>query len=426
MKKNYLLLIILLSVVMLPFSACSNDDDHSDKKTISYEELPVSSQQFITDHFNGYAVETADKTDANYTVYLQKAVAKTSLLANGLGYKIEFDASGEWVEIEGRYDSALPDNVLALIPRAIVSYVNQNYAGRAITEIKKETYGYKIDLNGRLDVELSFDALGNFIGKDDDNDDDVVISLGELPQPAQTFLSTHFGTQAPNRIVKDDNEYEVKYANQFKVEFDLAGNWIKVDAEKNTMPQSIIALLPAKLTNYITTNYSSNTIRKVETKVSSYEIELRGDIDLVFDKSGEFWGADDNGNHNNDKDQRVEFGALPQSIQTYLNQYFIGTNGTSFLYAEKDSDDYEIKLADGTELEFYLDGNVKKIEVLPGRSIPQSAILPAIASYVQTNYQGKHIEEYEVKKNKGYKVELSGYPEIELLFNENGAFIGLD
>lgn len=427
MKKNYLAVIALFLVTSIfVFASCSSDDDNSSTDSgtiISYGELPNSSQQFITDHFNGYNVQEAVKNNISYNVLLQKTTTKTTL-SSGAGYKVEFDLLGNWIEIEGRYESALPDNVLALIPRSIVSYVTQNYNQRSINEIKKETYGYKIELAGKPDIELQFDELGTFIGHDDDNDD-VVIGLSQLPVISQTFLSSHFNGQVPSKITKDNDGYEVKLVTKFEIEFDVNGNFTKVDADDNTMPQTIVALLPAKLTNYLSTNYSNRRIKEIKVKVSFYEIELNGDVDLVFDKNGDVWSIDDDGK-DSDQYERVAFSALPQTIQTYLNLHFLSSKQTTFLYAEKDNDKYEVKLANGTDVDFFIDGNLKKVEVLPNNNVPQSVILPAIVSYIQSNYPNKKIEEFEVKKNKGYKVELSGYPETELLFNINGNFIGMD
>lgn len=404
---------IALFAIVFILNACSNDDNE-DATVIAYENLPADSKQFITDHFAGYEVTKTVQLTSRYAVSLNKAVTK-STATNG-SYEIEFDHQGVWLEIEGRNDAALPDNVLALIPRSILSYINQNYPTRAITEIKKETYGYHIDLTGKLDVELKFDYNGNFLTADSD-DDGAAIEFGKLPESAQTFLNTHFVGLTPTKIKKDNDGYGVEYADKTEVEFDLLGSWYKVEVEKGGVSQSVLALLPQKLLIYISSNYPSSLVESVKNKVSIYEIELNNDTDLVFDKEGNLW----NSNNNNDKDQgkRLEFSLLPQAVQSFLTEHFLST--TTFLYAEQGDDEYEVKLVNGTQVEFYLDGSLKSVEVLPGNSVPESVVKSEILSYVKANYSDRRIEEYE-QKAIGYKVEMSGYPELELIFDSNGNF----
>lgn len=412
MKKVYLLFTVLFTVGFLSvFYSCKDDDGGNN--IISYEALPTESKKFISDHFSDCdATKTFEQT-SGYTVSLTKRNTSSTL-----GYEIEFDRQGGWIEIEGRDDVVLPDNVLALMPRAILSYVKQNYAARGVCEIKKESYGYKIELAGKPDVELMFDIDGAYISK---GVEDATIAYDQLPAVVKTFLTTHFNGLTPSKIEKDGDSYDIKYANKVEVEFDLLGKWTEVDANGNQMPQTIIALLPNKLTEYLHANYASKQIEEIKNKISSYEIELFGDIDLIFDREGNLW--DSGGNQGSDDGQRVAFSALPQSIQSFLNQHLLSF--TQFLYAEKDKDEYEVKLVNGTDVDFYLTGGLKSIEVLPGNKVPDSIILPEILSYVKANYSTKQIEEYEVKPI-GFKVELSGYPEIELLFDTNGGFKGID
>lgn len=419
MKKNFLLM--ALFTLALTFSACSNDDDNDNSNggtTVSYENLPSESKQFITDHFADYDVTKTLQQVSNYTVSLSKTTT-----TSGSNYEIEFDAQGEWIEIEGLNDAVLPDNVLALIPRSILSYVAQNYPDRGITEIKKETYGYKIDLTGTLDVELAFDTNGEFLAADTDNTGDTVVDYGQLPETAQTFLNTHFAGQTPTKIKLDSDGYDVEFGNDTDVEFDLLGNWYKVEVDNSDqIPQTVIAVLPQAVQTYISANYSSRKVESVKNKISTYEVELNGDIDLVFDKDGNLWSSSGITSNNNNG-QHLLFSALPQAIQTYLTEHFLST--TTFLYAEQDDEEYEVKLANGTDIDFYISGGLKSVEVLVGNSVPDSIIPDAILSYVKSNYPDRKIEEYE-QKTAGYKVELSGYPELELIFDSNGNFKGQD
>lgn len=427
MKKFYYLFITLFTIGALgSFTACdSDDDDNLDNGTVvNYEQLPTTSKQFITDYFNDYSVNRTVQKLTGYQVSLsQKATTQKASLLVYHGYEIEFDRNGNWTDIEGHADSALPESVLALIPRSITSYVNQNYAGRGINEVDKETYGYKVDLTGNPDVELKFDSKGVLINSGN-NSNGQNITTAELPANAQAFITTHFASYTIREIERDNDSYDVEFTNNFSVDFDINGNWKEIDANGNTIPQSILALLPTNLTSYISTNYPSNRIEKIESKVSIYEIELIGDIDLVFDKDGNNWGSNNNNNGNSQNNgSRVAFANLPSVIQTYLNDHFL--TSTSFLFAEIDDNEYEINLKNGTEVDFTLTGELIKVEVIAGNSVPNSVVPQSILSYVERNYPSKKIEDFE-KSQYGYKVELSGYPETDLLFDKNFNFLGID
>lgn len=133
---------------------------------------------------------------------------------------------------------------------------------------------------------------------DDDNDDDMIIQSSELPQAAQIFVSTHFNGVSYQRIEKDKypdadgSLYDVYLSNGFKLEFDTNGIWLEVDGERQTVPASIVALLPTAIPTYITTTYPTQYIVSVDKKISSFIIELNSDLDLIFSREGAFIGID--------------------------------------------------------------------------------------------------------------------------------------
>lgn len=136
------------------------DEDDDDEVRIAYEELPENSRSFIATQFEGaIAITVKKETDDNqvsYDVYLNN------------GIKIEFDAAGNWVEIESKGDVAIP---AAAIPANIAQYILQNYATHVLTEIEvNDDGGFTVEIESRItsrDIELTFDANGNFLGIDD-------------------------------------------------------------------------------------------------------------------------------------------------------------------------------------------------------------------------------------------------------------------
>ncbi len=172
-------------------------------------------------------------------------------------------------------------------------------------------------------------------------------------------------------------------------------------------------------------NYAGKKIKKIENKINYYEIELVGlEDELLFDKQGQQITNPGNGNSGNN--ERITYENLPASIKEFLSSHF----ADKFAAAKKEKDEYDVVLNDGTEIEFDLNGNLKSVEVIPNRgySVPESVMPQGVNSYIRSNYPHRLVEEFEIKTNKNYKykVELSGYPEIELLFDTNGNFIRLD
>lgn len=118
---------------------------------------------------------------------------------------------------------------------------------------------------------------------------DRPITFKELPQKAQTFITTHFsGVEVLSARVNDD--YEVYLANGTKVEFTLKGEWKEVKCPGSKVPDAII---PSAISTYVKANFPNNTIIKIEKKYSGYEVELNNDMELKFDKNGNFIGMDD-------------------------------------------------------------------------------------------------------------------------------------
>ncbi len=136
------------------------DEDDDDEVRITFEELPENSRTFINTRFEGATAVTVKKeTDDNqvsYDVYLNNRI------------KIEFDAAGNWTAIESKGNVAIPSTA---IPAAIAQYLVEQYAAYVLTEIEiNDNGGFTVEIENRLttrDMELIFDANGNFLRLDD-------------------------------------------------------------------------------------------------------------------------------------------------------------------------------------------------------------------------------------------------------------------
>lgn len=110
---------------------------------VPISELPQAAQDFIAQHFEGREIALIqidrDFLETTYDVIFTN------------GDKLEFHKNGEWKEVDCKY-SEVP---AAIIPQAIKENINQQYPQVKVLEIDRDTRGYDVKLNNRL--ELKYD-----------------------------------------------------------------------------------------------------------------------------------------------------------------------------------------------------------------------------------------------------------------------------
>jgi hypothetical protein len=124
-----------------------------------------------------------------------------------------------------------------------------------------------------------------------------IITAGEQPVAVETFIETHFPGVEVTAIVREkeglDVDYTVYMANGFEIDFTKSGDWDDVDGRTLPIPESILALLPKTLTEYVTGTFPNLWIVEVNQERYGYEIGLPNGLDLAFDSNGRFIGWDD-------------------------------------------------------------------------------------------------------------------------------------
>ena len=80
-------------------------------------------------------------------------------------------------------------------------------------------------------------------------------------------------------------------------------------------------------------------------------------------------------------------------------------------------------LDDGTKIEFWRDGSLKKIETYSTGNMPGDCMSESIGAYVNGHFPGCVVTKIE-RKGYGFEVELSN--DIELKFNHRGVLIDID
>ncbi len=149
MKKIFgFLPLLLISVMCIAVTACSDDDDDA---VIGKNELPAAVTSFVSTYFPSQEINVSQKDNDGYEVMLSD------------GTMIDFNLSGEWVDVDAPVGKTIPSG---FYPAAIDSYIAANMNGTGINEISKEPVGYDVELVSG--VELIFDTDGGVIGYDRD------------------------------------------------------------------------------------------------------------------------------------------------------------------------------------------------------------------------------------------------------------------
>jgi len=123
---------------------------------------------------------------------------------------------------------------------------------------------------------------------------ETVVPETELPNAAQQYLSTHFNGINVLQVVKDREglrkSYDVYLAQGFEIEFNKSGEAVSVKNNRNqALPNSVI---PAKILDYVNTNFSEDFIVGWELENNYQEVELNTGMELRFSKNGDFQRID--------------------------------------------------------------------------------------------------------------------------------------
>ncbi|MCM1290824.1 MAG: PepSY-like domain-containing protein [Prevotella sp.] len=114
---------------------------------------------------------------------------------------------------------------------------------------------------------------------------------------------------------------------------------------------------------------------------------------------------------------------LPAAAQTMLKKYFPKKTINHIKIDKKivGSDEYDVVLNDGTEIDF--DGDDWKEIDCGTKGIPAGILPASVYNYVSKNYKGAKIIAVEKSRNK-YEIELSNGLDLE--FDRSGKFLRID
>ncbi|MDQ6531316.1 PepSY-like domain-containing protein [Flavobacterium sp. LHD-85] len=118
--------------------------------------------------------------------------------------------------------------------------------------------------------------------------------------------------------------------------------------------------------------------------------------------------------------KKIEVTELPKPAQDFLKKHFANENVAS---AHKDAEHgekgYEVKLKDGTEVEFWKDGSYREVDG-GDKPIPTDFIPDTIKAYVSKNHPNEKITHIDYG-HKDVDVDLTN--NIDLEFSKDGKIL---
>jgi len=118
--------------------------------------------------------------------------------------------------------------------------------------------------------------------------------------------------------------------------------------------------------------------------------------------------------------KKIETTELPKPAQEFLQKHFSYTTvATAHKDAEHGEKGYEVKLKDGTEVEFWKDGSYREVDG-GDNPIPTDFIPANVKDYVSKNYPNEKITHIDYG-HKDLDVDLTN--DIDLEFSKDGKIL---
>lgn len=110
------------------------------------------------------------------------------------------------------------------------------------------------------------------------------LAPADAPEQISKYVKQHFPDGQIAYIKKNYTKYKVKLDTRVKLEFDGDFNIYEIES-KSPLPSSVI---PTKIQHYVSQHYPTQQIVEWELKKKGQKVELTNDVDLLFDRDGNF------------------------------------------------------------------------------------------------------------------------------------------
>ena len=384
--------------------AASNQNKFEIAKVINESDIDIAIMEFVITHFPQTGILHCYQTQHYYKVKLEDRT------------HLEFTHSFEWVKADCEHSTIYTSVPTSIVPEQITAYVTTNFPGKTIEEIEKKSFGWEIEMkNG---PEIKFDHDFNVInGGGNSGGGNGGGNSSNYPE-INTFVDTYFPQVSIRKVERDGNKYEVELTDNTDIDFNLSFEWKKIDCDDSNIYGSVpTELVPAQITDYVTTNFPNNHIDQIEKKYYGWDVELNNDHEIKFDSNFNVISGGGNGGGGNGGGNNSNYPEINTFVDTYFPQ-------ASIRKVERDGNKYEVELTDNTDIDFNLSFEWKKIDCDDSNiygSVPTELVPVQITDYVTANFPGKHIDSIE-KKYNGWEIELSNGLEItfDAYFNVTG------
>lgn len=120
------------------------------------------------------------------------------------------------------------------------------------------------------------------------------VSLTDLPEAALTTINQHYrqediASYEVKTVPVIGRNFEVKFNDGAEIDFDSNGNWHEWKDAKG-LPKEII---PEKIASYIGKNYANTFATSIDKEAKKIKVDLASDVDLEFDEAGNFLRIDE-------------------------------------------------------------------------------------------------------------------------------------
>ena len=121
-----------------------------------------------------------------------------------------------------------------------------------------------------------------------------VIPFDQVPEPAKAIVAAHFDASQIAYVTLDkdllDAEYDIKFNDGRSLEFNKAGELLKVDCKQTEVPA---ALIPEAVRAYVKANFPNAFITEWSKDDRRWKAEINSGLELEFNSKYEFIRIDD-------------------------------------------------------------------------------------------------------------------------------------
>ena len=122
-------------------------------------------------------------------------------------------------------------------------------------------------------------------------DDGKPVSFSQLPENAKTLIRNHFQVSEIQKVLLDDDEYEVRLKGGIKIEFEKSGRWKEIESKKRPVPKSLV---PTRIMKEVVAKFGPQTkVLEISRDDDELEVKLSNGKELKMDRKTKKIEVDD-------------------------------------------------------------------------------------------------------------------------------------